>query len=290
MKLPVVHMCGDFVVRRNWKLELRRLEQHELVYFPIGTGTTYHIAGKVYTLDKPCWVITRAGVEHGYQFSETSATRHQFIHFTIDESFELALLDAGGPDVIPIREGGFEEQMIRHLLEVSYTGKDSSRSGFLLAALLNELDQLSGAKQKETVAGSSYSLMVNKALAYMRRHLAEPISVADIAKHCKLSQEHLSRLFAREVGIPLRQMIIQLRLERAAYHLRHSTLSINEIASQCGYTENHYFSRTFAAYFGISASAYRGKYASPAERHVVYEQHIDANYPINTYIYVNTNP
>ncbi|WP_164545455.1 helix-turn-helix domain-containing protein [Paenibacillus albus] len=288
MKLPVVHLCGDFVVRRNWRLELRRLEQHELVYFPIGTGTTYHIAGKTYMLDKPCWVVTRAGMEHGYQFSESSATRHQFIHFTLEDSFELALLAADGPDVIPIREGGFQEHMIRHLIEVSYTGKDSSRrSGFLLAALLNELNQLSFApKQKETVAGSSYSPMVNKALAYIRRHLTEPISVMEIASHCKLSQEHLSRLFAREVGIPLRQMIIQLRLERAAYHLRHSTLSINEIASQCGYSENHYFSRTFAAYFGISASAYRGKYASPSEGHVVYE-HIDAQYPINTYIYVN---
>ncbi|SEO31469.1 AraC family transcriptional regulator [Paenibacillus sp. OV219] len=288
MKLPVVHLCGDFVVRRNWKLELRRLEQHELVYFPIGTGTTYHIAGKVYTLDKPCWVITRAGALHGYQFSETSATRHQFIHFTLEDCFELALLTADGPDVIPIRDGGFQEQMLRHLIEVSYTGKDSSRSGFLLAALLNELSQLGfAAKQKETVAGSSYSPIVGKALAYIRRHLVEPISVVEIASHCELSQEHLSRLFAREVGIPLRQMIIQLRLERAAYHLRHSTLSINEIASQCGYSENHYFSRTFAAYFGISASVYRGKYAAPAERHVVYEQHIDAKYPINTYIYVN---
>ncbi|WP_165822444.1 helix-turn-helix domain-containing protein [Paenibacillus montanisoli] len=223
---------------------------------------------------------------HSYLFSETSATRHQFLHFSVDGSFSLELLSENGPDMIPIREGGFQEQLIRHLLEVSYWDKDRGRSSILLAALLHELNQLNN-KQKETVAGSSYSLIVSKALKYMRNHLVSPITVSDIAKHCKLSPEHLSRLFAKEVGIPVRQMITQMRLERAAYSLRHSTLSINEIAAQCGYSENHYFSRTFAAYFGISASAYRGKYATPSDNHIVYEESIDEKYPINTYIYVN---
>ncbi|WP_308639748.1 AraC family transcriptional regulator [Paenibacillus silvisoli] len=286
MNMPSLHLCGDFVVRRGWKLDKRVLEQHELVFFPIGTGTIYRIADRAYIIDQPCWIVTRAGEAHSYQFSETSATRHQFIHFNVDESFGLELLSENGPDMIPIREGGFQAQLIRHLLEVSYLDKNGGRSSILLAALLHELNQLSQ-KQKETVAGSSYSPIVNKALAYLRKHLVDPVSVSDIAMHCKLSQEHLSRLFVREVGIPLRQMMTQMRLERAAYSLRHSTLSINEIAAQCGYSENHYFSRSFAAYFGITASAYRGKYADPSGNHVVYETSIDEKYPINTYIFVN---
>ncbi|KIL42319.1 hypothetical protein SD70_02115 [Gordoniibacillus kamchatkensis] len=105
--------------------------------------------------------------------------------------------------------------------------------------------------------------------------------------HCKISHEHLTRMFVRSVGVPLRQIIIQLRLERAAYLLRHSTLTVKEIAAQCGYTENHYFSKAFAASFGMTAIAYRKKFADPLVQHVVYDGTANENYPINTYIHLN---
>ncbi len=294
--MPVLHFCGDFVVRRNWKLEMRVLQEHELVYFPIGTGTVYEVRDRSYTIDGPAWVITRAGTPHQYKFSESSATRHQFLHFSADGALFPHLLLESGADLIPAKESGFHAAMISHLLEITYLEKNSRRSDSLLASLLNELDHLAALAQSASRLGNlpqgsksdtSFSLIVSKAIKYIKSHLAEPITAQEIARHCQISHEHLSRLFVREVGIPIRQMIIQLRMERAAHTLRHSTLSINEIAAQCGYSENHYFSRTFAANFGLSASAYRGKYANPDGQHFVHDVTIEERYPINTYFQLN---
>ena len=296
MQMPVLHLCGDFVVRRNWKLDMRVLEEHELVYFPIGTGTIYQTGERSYPIDRPGWVITRAGVPHRWQFSESSATRHLFLHFSADESLFPHLLRENGADPIPAGEGNFHASLISYLLEVTYLEKNGRRSNMLLASLLNELDHLAARAEAiscfdeprtESDARSPYSLVVSKAIQYIRRHLADPITAQEIAAHCQISGEHLSRLFVREIGIPPRQMIIQLRLERAAHTLRHSTLSINEIAAQCGFSENHYFSRTFAANFGLSASAYRGKYAVPDAQHFDYDETIEEKYPINAYIRLN---
>ncbi|MBO7747938.1 helix-turn-helix transcriptional regulator [Paenibacillus sp. MWE-103] len=278
------------MVRRNWKLDSRVLEEHELVYFPIGTGAVYQIGDRTLTIDRPCWIMTRAGCAHCWRFSESSATRHLFLHFSADDGQFPHLLRENGPDLLPAPESSFHASLISYLLEVTYLEKNGRRSGMLLASLLNELDHLAARRNAPPdepdpqAAGSPYSLVVSKAIHYIKRHLAQPITAQAIAEHCRISHEHLSRLFVREVGIPPRQMIIQLRLERAAHQLRHSTLSINEIAERCGFSENHYFSRTFASHFGLSASAYRAKYAVQDGQHVDCDETIEEKYPINAYI------
>ncbi|WP_156157845.1 hypothetical protein [Gordoniibacillus kamchatkensis] len=79
--LPCLHFCGDFVVRRNWKLNERILEEHELVYFPIGTGTVYRCEDQIYTLNEPCWIVTRAGTRHSYVFRvRCTGVKIKFIH------------------------------------------------------------------------------------------------------------------------------------------------------------------------------------------------------------------
>jgi AraC family transcriptional regulator len=309
INMPVLHLCGDFVVRRGWSLGPRILDVNELVFFPQGTETVYRTTDQICILKQSCWVITRKGNEHSYHFGENAATRHLFVQFTEGESFAPGLLGFQGPNSIPSPENGIPTILISHLLRTAHLQRDLNHCNILLSALLSELqhsytdtvvENNNNSKPKNTIGSlttsrlhfdigpsSIFPRIVSEALSYIRTHLTEPITVAEIAAHCQMSHEHLTRTFVRSVGLPPRQVIIQLRLERACHMLRHSNLSIKEIADQIGFSENHYFSRVFKASYGLSATVYRAKYADPRIQHIAPDDLYEAPYPMNNYVHFN---
>jgi AraC family transcriptional regulator len=294
--IPELHLCGDFVVRRGWKLGPRTIEEHELVYFPMGTDTIYRSEDQKYVLDRPTWVITRAGSKHSYSFGETAATRHLFVHFNGGNRYAPTLLDPQGPHILLSGETEFQAVLMSHILQTAHAKNDPYRCNILLATLLSELEHTySHIKVKPIKKQANpdplhekktapYPHFVSEALSYIRNRLIEPLSVADIATYCQMSHEHLTRSFVRVMGMPPQQVIIKLRLERATHLLRNTTLSIKEIASQCGFSESHYFSRTFVSNYGLTASSYRNKWADPRIQHMESSRMFNTIYPMNTFV------
>lgn len=67
----------------------------------------------------------------------------------------------------------------------------------------------------------------------------------------------LSRRFKRATGSTLLDYINSLRMHHAGHLLRHSELSVGEIARECGFNDANYFSKRFHARFGESPSSVR---------------------------------
>ena len=59
-------------------------------------------------------------------------------------------------------------------------------------------------------------------------------------------------------GMPPYAYWTKRQMERAAASLLESDKSVTDIADWLGYTSIHHFSKQFAAYYGVSPSAYRG--------------------------------
>jgi AraC family transcriptional regulator len=307
---PVLHFCGDFVVRRGWKLGPRTLDLNELVFFPHGTETVYRTNDQICVLKQSCWVITRIGSEHSYHFGEDAATRHLFVRFSGGDSIAPGLLSFQGPNSILSAVNGISAILISHLLQTAHLQRDQNRCNILLSALLSELQhsytdtvaKINNNSMSENISShpttsrfysrlgptSNFPRIVSEAISYIRTHLTDPITVADIAIHCQISHEHLTRTFVRSVGLPPKQVIIQLRLERACHMLRHSNLSIKMISEKIGFNENHYFSHVFTASYGLSATDYRAKYADPSIQHIAPDDMFEASYPMNTYVNFNS--
>jgi AraC family transcriptional regulator len=93
---------------------------------------------------------------------------------------------------------------------------------------------------------------------YVRAHLDERLTLANIAAAADLSPFHFHRLFRVAFGENLNAFVIRHRLQRAAHELRYSTRSITEIGLCCGYESPSAFGRAFARAFDLSPSAYRG--------------------------------
>jgi AraC family transcriptional regulator len=92
---------------------------------------------------------------------------------------------------------------------------------------------------------------------HLHRHLAEPVTLADLAALVALSQSYLVRAFKAHVGVPPHRYLVELRLERARELLVSSSLSITQIAHRVGFASASHFITRFQAASGITPFRFR---------------------------------
>lgn len=83
------------------------------------------------------------------------------------------------------------------------------------------------------------------------------VSLNDISAHFYHSPNYLSNIFSKEVGITIKNYIINTRIDRAKQLLTETEESIYEIANAVGYKDPQYFSVLFKKKVGVTPSAYK---------------------------------
>lgn len=98
---------------------------------------------------------------------------------------------------------------------------------------------------------------VAAARAYMEKYYGSPITLADIAQAVHLTPNHLCTLFSSVCGISPHAYLVGIRIDRAKYLLRSSTMNITEIAMNVGVSSYNYFSALFLRKTGMTPTQYR---------------------------------
>jgi AraC-like DNA-binding protein len=99
---------------------------------------------------------------------------------------------------------------------------------------------------------------LNWITSHMSLHLAEPLSVADMANRAGLSPSRFSRVFRDRFGNPPHRFLLHLRVQRAQDLLQHTGLTMRRISAQCGFSDVHHFAKTFKKISGQTPGSYRG--------------------------------
>ena len=99
---------------------------------------------------------------------------------------------------------------------------------------------------------------IERAQEYCMAHLAEPISVEDLARAADLSRWHFSRRFLAATGVAPHQYILDARMALAVYLLRNTRLAVKEVAHRCGYEDPSYFCKVFKTSQGAAPGEFRG--------------------------------
>jgi len=86
----------------------------------------------------------------------------------------------------------------------------------------------------------------------IRANLREPIPIRDLAAYHSLSPSRFSAIFREVHGRGPGRFLREARLERARALLADPTLSIKEIAAECGYADVSHFSHAFRQAMGHS--------------------------------------
>ncbi len=99
--------------------------------------------------------------------------------------------------------------------------------------------------------GRREDLIVGAAMSWMEAHLAEPITIAQVAAAVGVSRSHLARQFRAVRGSTVVGYLRQRRVERARLLLVGTTLPIGTIAATCGFADLQALNKTCRAVLGV---------------------------------------
>ena len=100
--------------------------------------------------------------------------------------------------------------------------------------------------------------IVDAAVRYIQDNYTSTIRLADVAKMLSVSEEHLSRLFKKEITFGFSEYITLIRLQKAEHMLKNEpSRAVTEVAYACGFNDSNYFSYKFKKAYGITPSELR---------------------------------
>ncbi|GHV19568.1 putative response regulatory protein [Clostridia bacterium] len=104
------------------------------------------------------------------------------------------------------------------------------------------------------------SFVARNALAYIRDHYTERVTLQDVADNTYVSQWHLSKLLKKHAGENFVDILHNTRIAAAKKLLEDPSLRVHEVAERVGYTDVAHFSKVFKRVVGVSAGEYRNKH------------------------------
>jgi len=105
---------------------------------------------------------------------------------------------------------------------------------------------------------SSSEKLLNKAITCLEKNINNPeFSVVDLSNQLGMSRGALYAKLFELTGKPPVEFIRSFRLDRAAFLLQKSDMTVSQIAYEVGFATPHYFSRSFKNKFNVLPSEYR---------------------------------
>lgn len=134
-----------------------------------------------------------------------------------------------------------------------------------MLALSIELNLLRQAARRATLApvtGGLAGWQLKRVIAYMTAHLAEDISLAELAALAELSPFHFCRAFKQSTGLPPHAWLTARRIERAQELMAaHCSMGLTEVALCVGYESQAAFGVAFKRVTGVTPGQWRREVA-----------------------------
>lgn len=207
--------------------------------------------------------LTPAGA--AVQWHKESPSRHLNIYFHAD-GFDSGDEDGlwGKPDLplfnisVPSMRG-LADELVAELDGAGFLATEASDS---LARLL--LVQLARHQQR---AGQQTDPLTAQTLLrlrdYVLAHLSERIAVADLARQAGMSANRFAHFYSERTGQAPHQFVLALRLQHASQLLRHSRMSLNDVAHACGFASQQHLTNTMKKRLGYTPGRYRAELKGP---------------------------
>lgn len=135
-----------------------------------------------------------------------------------------------------------------------------------LFLLLHHMAQYSTTADDNSLSQLSYGRLKN-ALYHIQHSYDQELSVKRVAEKCGFSESHFMKLFRELTGMSFNAYLVNYRLELAARQLSQTSLKVIDIAQNCGFHHQSYFTRIFRKKYGETPLAYRKTMLSGGKQH-----------------------
>lgn len=218
--------------------------------YPLSSGTLYLInavdvhcsnpLGNSYIRSK--LVVSSAYLEHLAASAGAPALMETLFHHN-------------GGTVLPA-EGAEQEidQLFRTCCQCAFS--NAPRDRLRLSMGLLQLLYLSASENAESFP-SAAPKPVADAMAYISKHLTEPLTLDDICTHIHINKYYLCHAFQNTTKMTVMQYLLRRRISIAKKKLLYTDMPLSEIALSTGFSSFSYFSRMFHQTVGMTPRAYR---------------------------------
>jgi len=138
-----------------------------------------------------------------------------------------------------------------HLSTLTAIDDDEELSLWMTDTLERLMDEIHAQRRRRR------QVHLSRAVGYIERHLAENIRRDEVARQGGLSPGHFSHLVREETGQTFRELVARYRVRRACHLLARTHRSLSEIALDCGFADQSYFTKIFRKISGQNPLQYR---------------------------------
>ncbi|MFD2115312.1 AraC family transcriptional regulator [Paenibacillus yanchengensis] len=221
-------------------------------WLKIGEDEYYPKAGQL--------CLMPANVKQSYSVINDNTYRKYWCHFTATIG-DLDLFQwLAVPHCLTIKHN--QQQLHQFFKELTHLYEDDSLTARIrekailleiIAAFLNEAEPA-----MQFVANRTQDLDRLQSIEhFIQEHLAEPVTLEQIAKHVHLHPNYLVRYFNKHFAVSPLKYLNRKRMQKASALLSTTSLPVREIAEQVGFSDTNHFAKAFRKENSCSPTEYR---------------------------------
>ena len=237
-----------------------RVQGHYTLHYVLEGEGRVQIEDRCYDVHSGMGFVLPSGIPIFYYPLEKEPWK--YIWFGLDGEFARLLEEAGFTDdsvlFYPTHREAVEEllcEMILHVKGDSFSDYLYVKSVFL--RLLSDLTENRDSCERGILP--PHRAVIAEVLSLIEQNYANPsLSVDMLCRIVHISHSYLCKVFLRETGFTMRQVIINKRIAEAKKLLQ-AGVGIRETAEAVGYRDMIHFSKEFRRYIGMPPGMFREK-------------------------------
>ena len=246
--LYYLYQFGHFYCNEEYNIKRTGIDMFLLMYVCKGTLVVY-TKGKKYEAKKDQIIVLDCHDEHNY-YCEDEA---EFIwyHFNGNNSRQYVqyIYEQSGV----VFSDPYVVQLKTHIETILTSAQAIMRNEHYISQKIGYVLSKLAAPSKQILLNSPLTPAVN----YIISHYSEEISLEQLADVCMLSVSHFIRGFKAYTGYTPHEYLLAYRLRQSKQLLSTSSLTIEEIAEQCGFNSASHFARAFRNAENTSPTSFR---------------------------------
>ena len=154
---------------------------------------------------------------------------------------------------------GQHERLLKSIMEITDLARtpDESFQFYAKTLLMNLLLHISCEDRSDQPLFSHYPPAVQQALGFIETNYMNSMTLEEIAAHVSLSREYFCRLFRQHTGQTPMSYLQRMRIHNAKLMLLGEDISVEEVATRCGFRALSYFYAVFKKHTGQSPWQYQ---------------------------------
>lgn len=253
----------------------------EILYFNDGAGT-HSIDNDEYNFTKGDIYLINAGTVHCFKSVEgkkihltnilfkgdlfgENIPAEDFISCCVNLIFDSPYLDVKDKKYLKIFDD--EQREMGKIIEDMLREYKNLREGtpyilkHMLCVLLGKLFRLAQDQCKSEFVSVRYQGIIDRVLKDIDERISEINSSQDVLEGVKYDKVYFNRLFKERMGISIKQLIRQKKIDMACKLLLETDYTVEKICEEVGYADLKGFYMTFKQFIGMSPNVYRKKYS-----------------------------